>query len=285
MGRIDFLKKTLLHNLKLISKYPECEIVLLDYNSKDGLKQWIYNNYLRYISDGLLVYCHTTEPETFHMSHAKNLSHRLGSGEILCNLDADNFLSNHYIEEVVSLIGNDNFILKARADGKGAGGRIAVSSDLFYKVRGYEEHIDRWGHDDTDFFNKCEVFAGKAIGYLKPIMVIGHDDNIRGRNYDKPFNRKKSREWECTLKNRIKNGKLHSNLNRTFGKGIVEKNFKDSVIIESEILDKEYEFQKYRLVYSTGLANMVFVYPELGTFIMTIVKHSIHGLNNFWFDK
>jgi len=287
MGRIHFLMKTLPHNLKLLSNYDSCELVLLDYNSKDGLEDWIKNNFQREISSGLLVYVKTTQPEHFHMSHAKNLVHRLASGKVLCNLDADNFLEKMYINELYRCFEEegDNFILKARGDGHGAGGRIAVSSDLFYKVRGYEEHIDRWGHDDTDFFNKCEIFKGKVIGYLPQIRVIRHSDDVRGSNYEQPFNRNQSRKWAQKLKNRIKSGKIQSNLNRSFGKGYVKKNFTDSVRIEEDLSTKIFETKRYRLVYNTGLANYVFVYPELGSYIMTIVKNKIGKLNCYWFDK
>jgi hypothetical protein len=92
MGRLEFLKKTLRYNLNIISQHNNCELVLLDYNSNDGLGDWVRDNFKNELANSLLVYYRTSEPRYFHMSHAKNLSHRLGEGKILCNLDADNYL-------------------------------------------------------------------------------------------------------------------------------------------------------------------------------------------------
>ena len=53
-GRLWQLEQTLPVNIKLANE--DIEIVLLDYHSQDGLRDYILENYQEYLADGRLRY-------------------------------------------------------------------------------------------------------------------------------------------------------------------------------------------------------------------------------------
>jgi len=103
-NRLLDIKKTLRYNISESESYPYVKFILLDWGSSDGLKQWVYNNMQKYIEDGKLIY-HYVEAEFFDHPRAKNEAIRLAQNEIVMNLDADNFIKNHFFEKI-NLIAN-----------------------------------------------------------------------------------------------------------------------------------------------------------------------------------
>src|SRR5438045_8134229 len=87
--RLFHLRSTLPVNIK--RKHFDDEIVVLDYGDTEELAEWIVSME-PLIRSGHLVYART-EAASWHMAHAKNVAHQLASKEIVCNLDADNFIS------------------------------------------------------------------------------------------------------------------------------------------------------------------------------------------------
>lgn len=162
MGRTSYLKQTLLQNL-LDNKGtgPDVEFVVLDYNSKDGLKDWLLNDpgLAPHLADGTLKYARHPDATHFRHSHAKNMAHRLATGDVVCNLDADNFTGPGFARHLASVF-SDNMnslvlpsmpLLRAMpGDLKGFCGRIAMSRQNFDRLGGYDEKFRQWGGEDTD---------------------------------------------------------------------------------------------------------------------------------------
>lgn len=92
MNRLKHLQETLEKNILDNFLVDEVEFVVLDYNSQDGLEEWIAQSMMKYIEMGILVYYRTTEPAYYRRSHSRNMVFRLAEGEVVCNLDADNYL-------------------------------------------------------------------------------------------------------------------------------------------------------------------------------------------------
>ena len=67
--------------------YEQLEFVLLDYNSQDGMEEWVKENLSQHISSGKVSYYKTFEPSSFKHSHAKNLALKLASNNIVCSID------------------------------------------------------------------------------------------------------------------------------------------------------------------------------------------------------
>lgn len=153
-GRLWQLKQTLGVNLKAIRGLKGVDLVLLDYHSEDGMKDWVFNNFLDDINSEKLKYYRLKEDKYFDMSFAKNIAHNLASSDILFNLDADNFIGTtvnelFLLKENEILISHPTFIRETNSWGRW--GRIGIYAKQFHELRGYDEDIEGMGCDDGNF--------------------------------------------------------------------------------------------------------------------------------------
>ena len=172
-GRRADLEKTLRHNLDKILIDNE-EIVLLDYNCPDGTRQWALTEFAVEIRYGILRLYSERTATRFIMSHAKNVSHLLATGEILVNLDGDNYLDPAYL----SIIRSHDFqrvpMVYPRKGSGGFKGRTAIAARVFESVGGYDEAMNRgYGYEEIDLFKRLKK-AGYATRDIRidPSTVI-----------------------------------------------------------------------------------------------------------------
>lgn len=178
-GRLDHLRATLPSNL--FHDYHDVggvEFVVIDYGDGPELSEWI-SGFKRSLDAGALVYGRV-EAACYDSPHAKNVAHRLSSGEILVNLDADNVFSRDFPAWLDGLFSAPGKIF-ARGTKASLGGMIAVRRDDWEKLGGYDERFgDGYGYDDDNFIHRLE-----AAGW-KPVLVPGrmahslpHSDSVR----------------------------------------------------------------------------------------------------------
>lgn len=157
MNRLHHLKETLPANLKGNASYPNAEFVLLDYNSSDGLEEWVKTELNDFVESGRLVYYRTTEPKYFHRSHSRNMAFKLATGDIVCNVDADNFTGKgfaHYINREFTRNKNIFIIPDIRSRYyyiRDVFGRICCLKQDFDAAGGFDEQLEGYGHEDVDF--------------------------------------------------------------------------------------------------------------------------------------
>ena len=128
-------------------------------------------------------YIKTTNPTHWHPSHAKNLSHQLATGEIICNIDADNFVVKGFAEHVNELFQEDVIMRAESSDldnNFGTSGRIALKKEHFYAVNGYDEEMTTWIGEDGDLIRRtAQHFDIKLVnckrGYLKVLSHTNHE--------------------------------------------------------------------------------------------------------------
>ena len=191
MNRLHHLRETLPTNIEANIDGPPLEFVLLDYNSKDGMEQWAKDNLQEYINSGVLKYYKTTEPDFFNMSHSKNMAAMLTSGQIICNIDADNYAGPAYTQWVASYFTDPKktpvltTIHKDFVPYSDLGGRLCFNKTLFTAVRGYDESLIGYGLDDIDLVNRMEKVGGERcfIDNQNFLKHISHTDEERIRNY------------------------------------------------------------------------------------------------------
>ena len=186
MNRLDFLKQTLPKNIEDNLAYGNIEFVVLNYNSKDEIDQWMNTEMSHYIELGILKYIKTIEPEYFLMSHSKNVVSKQASGDVICNVDADNFIGKGFAEFINdSFIKDQNIYLSVEENTqRDCCGRICLKRDDFALLRGYDESMKGYGYEDFDLRNRLELLGRKVVLFPKEkfLNALTHSDVERLKN-------------------------------------------------------------------------------------------------------
>jgi len=191
MNRCDDLKKTYMNNIKLCCEKLNFnfEFVLLDYNSTDDIQSWVVsNNFGKYCN---FKFKSTKKYKYFNMSLAKNIVGCNASGEILCWLDADNIITEKFLEFIShNFVQSKNIYANVEnvKNNEGSCGRVICSKDNFYEVGGYDESFDGWGYEDIDFANRLNIIGVKRIGIpTEYVESLPTDEIKKFENYEKPI--------------------------------------------------------------------------------------------------
>ncbi|RKN76899.1 glycosyltransferase family 2 protein [Ulvibacterium marinum] len=187
MNRLEHLKKTLPKNIEDTMTYGNFEFVVLDYNSKDGLEEWIMAEMSQYRAAGLLIYVKTRFPEYFLRSHSKNVAAKHATGDIICNVDADNYIGEGFADYINrEFMEHQHIYLTVPRDfgKKDCYGRICVLRDDFMAITGYDEDMTDYGFEDFDLVNRLELLGRKARYFSNSqfLQVLNHDDVTRIEN-------------------------------------------------------------------------------------------------------
>jgi glycosyltransferase involved in cell wall biosynthesis len=257
MQRLDDLRQTLPVNLKLNEAYPYLEFVIVDYNSKDGLGEWVKANMMSYIEQGRVVYVRTEEPRYYSMTHSRNIGFKVAGGEIVLNVDADNFTHNlafggdivsnldpttltHDLQSVaskvcfaeyVNLLANQRPRKALFAKGRQLlRGRVGFYKDEFIELLGgYDEQLTGYGHDDRDLWRRAAVqgfmlmwFGGQ---YCSRLNTSGKKKN---ENMQEHWRVTERRNKEASDRN-MAAGRFRANEGRPWGKAHIVKNFTEEL--------------------------------------------------------
>jgi hypothetical protein len=188
MGRLHHLIQTFPSNIGLLNSH-NCEFLILNYASKDGMHGWATKNLKPWIDKGFVKYLRTEKPEYFSATHAKNIAHKHATGDIICNLDADNFLVDGFIEYLLEIFQQDIVMVSPSrdiSDIDGSCGKIAIKKQHFYSVNGYDEDQNMgWGCDDTNFQFRVKMQNNLEYVYSpkKFSRVIRHSNEERVQNF------------------------------------------------------------------------------------------------------
>jgi predicted glycosyltransferase involved in capsule biosynthesis len=148
--------------LKWISEDPDTEWIILNLNSKDDLHQFMIEQ-MR-VAPPRVIYARDLSNHPWHKSVATNAAHRLARGDILVNLDCDNFIG-----EATQLIRAgfapdvDVIHLWSGERGDGSCGRVAISRDAFYRLGGYDESFHPMGYQDMDILERARARGMKLL--------------------------------------------------------------------------------------------------------------------------
>ena len=181
MNRLKHIRETLIRNITDNFLPDEVEFVLLDYNSTDGLEDWVMT-LNEYINSGILIYYRTKEPEIYNRSHSRNMAFRLSDAEIYCNLDADNFLGRGFAMDMVNQFKNDKDIFYT-SDYRSLDmfGRICLRTEDYIKVRGYNEILSGWGSEDVEFISRLKDTGLRQFQFMNDeyYNAISHSNEDR----------------------------------------------------------------------------------------------------------
>lgn len=231
MGRLHDLKDTLPVNIKTNKDYQNLEFVILNYNSPDGLDNWMRDNMSEHIESGKVVYYKTELPQHYSMTKSRNLAFKLASGDIVNNVDADNFV-NEGFARYVNVLANQQTEKAIFAKGKRMlRGRLGFWKKEFMEIlRGYDESIEHYGHDDHDLMNRAWLAGFTLMWYGGKYYTSNGSKKHQTENMEE-------KNWKMTeLKNKIISaeniidGKIGGN-SGAWGQTVITKNFKEQFVV------------------------------------------------------
>ena len=189
MNRLHHLRQTLPENIKDNLDYGQLEFVLLDYNSQDGLEQWINSEFTDALASGRLKYFKTREPGSFNMAHSRNMVTHVATGDIVCLIDADNYTGPGFATFVndafsrnrqIFLTAISRTVVKNPSD---VLGRICVMKTDFAKVTGFDEFMTSYGFEDYDLVNRLQLSGlRRKIIEQNYLRAISHPREERTRH-------------------------------------------------------------------------------------------------------
>lgn len=164
-NRAHQLKQVFEANAAAVAADRELEWIILNYASEDDLDEFLRAR-LPAVSRRI-VYARETTRRPWHVSIAKNMAHRLGSGAVLMNLDCDNYIGN--APEVIRILfaqGTRMLHLRSEVPMDGSYGRLALARDVFHALGGYDEELPPMGWEDNDLMAR-----GLASGLGQPAWL------------------------------------------------------------------------------------------------------------------
>lgn len=233
MGRLEDVKKTLPQNIEdNIHCHLNTEFVLLDYNSRDGLGDWVKSSLGHYIKAGVLSYYRTDEPKYYTMAHSRNMAFKLATGDIVNNVDADSFTRKGFAKYINSLA---NEVPEKCVFAKGRRmlrGRLGFYRKEFIELLGgYDEQFSGYGHDDHDILHRAWALGFKMAWFGGKYYGKTDSKKHQTSNY-------KNKDWkETECRNKVQSfmsimwGRFKANSNIEWGKGRVIKNFSEEIIL------------------------------------------------------
>lgn len=176
MNRLRYLKQTIHKNIIHIKEFnmnniDQYEYVLVNYDSKDKLHDYMSEEFDEEIESGLIKYIKIEDKKYFHVMHAKNIAHRYSSGEVLINLDSDNLVSDEILKQFAKIFtvnDKETIFLKDNHNI----GLLGFSRSNFYKLGGYDESMKGYGAEDVDIRQR-----GFAFLNLKAVKLPSHIDH------------------------------------------------------------------------------------------------------------
>lgn len=158
-NRAEQLVATFHRNSRVVAECPAVEWIIVDFSSTDGISEFLGKT-LPTVSRRISC-SRTVTPLPWHMSVAKNTAHREARGNILVNLDCDNFIGDAV--DVVSRFFSEGCKVLHMWSGThrdGTCGRIALDRQAFYDIGGYDEGFHPMGYEDIDLLKRA-----RAAGY------------------------------------------------------------------------------------------------------------------------
>jgi hypothetical protein len=190
----------------------DARFVLMNYNSPDGLLDYVVTNHHADIRSGKLVVYTFVADGPFHMTHAKNLAARAAIREgagVLVTLDADNFTGPCFDRFVADRMQEPGVFLRPDFETirkrpnrpqRGFAGRLAVRAQDFIKAGGYNEAFDTWGGEDADF-NERMGRMGYTSRFIdtRYLSAIPHNAEVRFREYPHARQHEVDESWRLAV--------------------------------------------------------------------------------------
>lgn len=202
-NRLHDLKKSMVKVVAAARKSPPVEIVILDYDSDDGLKEYVKT--LPCLENGnSIVYIKHPNHKYYHMAHARNLSMLAGSGEYLVGANADNLLSEYFFQVIRALIADGAIWMTPSSFTS----LLICQKKEFIDAGGFDERFEFYGPEDKEIVERLERRGKKHKRYSRSLIpAIRTRISEKKKNYRLKLSRKQMHDMmmKYLLENRANN--------------------------------------------------------------------------------
>lgn len=173
MNRLHDLRQTLPLIIQTAKASRPAEIVILDYNSTDGLREFVRTKYG-------IKYFRYEGHEHFRMAHARNLAAKCCTGEYIVEVCADAVLHVAYVGVLRMLIADGCVWMRPRH----FKGIVCVQRAEFMAAGGYDERFVLYGGEDKELEARLKR-RGSKFGLVPDglVGVIRTSDKDKLANY------------------------------------------------------------------------------------------------------
>ncbi len=190
-GRLHHLQQT----LPLIAAQAPDEIAVVDYDCPQGSADWVEANF------PAVKAVRVPGRPKFNAAEARNTGARATSAAWLCFIDADNAIAPGFVDWLRANLREGFFYMQDPA-GKPlhalSEGIVVCNRTAFGLVEGYDEIIQGWGAEDTDFHDRLSLCGALKTHFPADLVSsIAHGEADRVRFYDT-----KNRETQL-MRNRV----------------------------------------------------------------------------------
>ncbi len=223
-GRLDQLRETLPESIRANWMDSALQFVLLDYNSQDGLYKWVVSDEIwRFVRAGKLVYARYDNGVGYNSPHSKNMAHRIATGDILVDLNADTFCPPALVHEIRQTVDRGVYM---RCMMPSTLGLIAMHHQDFFWLGGYDERLcEGYGFDDDSLSHRAEAMGLKAVRVPDHLCgCIHHGDDRRSENMREKDVRASAIRNAALTSEDIAANRLVANVDRSMGAGVVMVN-------------------------------------------------------------
>lgn len=157
MGRLYELEIVMPLVIAAANVSPPIEILVLNYNSPDGLSQYMEEliNKTKLTNGNIITHYRYTKPKYYQIAHSRNLASKKAKGEWLLQSAAGIYLEKGFfvkLREFINSAGADFY----RIDSLTMPGVIAIPKEEFIKAGGYDERFEFYGSEDRDLNSRLE---------------------------------------------------------------------------------------------------------------------------------
>lgn len=168
MGRCHDLRRTLIRNLEDNCDYSNLEFVVLNYNSNDELHDFMSSDLIApYLHTKRVRYLITRRPQFYSTSHSRNLAFKNSTGEIVTNVDADNFTGPSfasYVNRLANVCSEKALFTRGKWRNHG---RIGMFRSDFEHLGGYDEDLDGYGWEDYSLMGRAMSAGFTLMWWLR----------------------------------------------------------------------------------------------------------------------
>ncbi len=155
MNRLNDFTATMPFKIDAANVSPPVEILVVDYNSSDGLVTYMHNLMDSTVLEGgsFFTYRFYSGKKYYHAAHANNLAMLAGSGEYVVLVPADVYINFYYVPVLRDKI--EHGAVWCNTDHKRRS-TIAIRKEEFIVAGGYDERMEMYGPDDLDLIERLE---------------------------------------------------------------------------------------------------------------------------------